>query len=309
MIALALAALLACQDDSVEAHIKALSHADPAVRKKAAEELAKSPYDKLPVLEKHLANPDQEVGAQVRLAMRRVLESKLGSRKARFELRPFAQRAVMEVWVDEGADPKKVPKGHELAAYADNAEKAPGFERDWVLVEPACVTQDDIADAQPEADMGFREPMWLVRFDLKAAGAEKFDKAATDLFAREPRGHLAITLDGKIIWAPLVNSPRFGGKCVVQGHYSEDEAKNLARILKGHWLESSMRANRGEKDGATPAEKTIDVIRGIRGLDKVTIKRDAAGLDITGFVDTEETNLLDLWRVLRDHGYRLVPKK
>jgi preprotein translocase subunit SecD len=307
VIALALAAILACQDDSVEAHIKALSHADPAVRKKAAENLAKSPYDKLPVLEKHLDSPDKEVGAQVRLAMRRVLESKLGSRKARFELRPFAQRAVMEVWVDEGADPKKVPKGHELVTYADNAEKAPGFERDWVLVEPACVTQDDIAEAQPEPDMGFREAKWLIRFELKALGAEKFDKAAADLFKREPRGTLAVIIDGKIISAPIVNAERFGGKAVIQGPHSEQEARDMARILKGHWLESSMRADR-DKDAAPP-EKTIEAIRGIRGLDKVTIKPDAAGLDITGFVDTEETSLLDLWRSLRERGYRLVPKK
>ena len=308
MILLALGALVFCQDDSIEANIKALAHSDPAVRQKAAEALAKLPYDKLPVLEKHLGSPDNAVGDQVRLAMRRMMEANLGTRKVRFELRPFAEKAVMDLWVGAGSDAKSVPKGYEAVQYAEKAEQAPGYEYEWVLVEPACVTQDDVADAAADADMGFREAKWLIRFELKDGGAEKFDKAAADLFKREPRGTLAVIIDGKIISAPIVNAERFGGKAVIQGPHSEAEARDMARILKGRWLETSMRANRA-KDGASTAEKTTEVVREIRGFDKVTIKPDPAGLEITGFVDIETANLLDLWRILRDRGYRLVPKK
>jgi preprotein translocase subunit SecD len=308
VIHLALVALLACQDDAVEAHLKALSHADSAVREKAASELLKTPFDKLHLLDQRLKDPDEKVSGPVRKAMRHVLEKGLGSRKARFELRPMAGRKVMEDWVAAGADPKKPPKGHEAVAYADKVEKAAGFERDWVLVEPACITHEDIADAVAEMDMGFREAKWLIQFEIKPESADKFDTAAGELFKRAPRGHLAILLDGKIISAPTVHAERFGGKGVIQGSFTEEEARDLARILKGHWLESSMRADR-EKEGAAAPEKTIEAVRGLRGLDKVTIKPDGAGLDFTGFVDVEETNLISLWQALRDRGYRLVPKK
>ncbi len=307
---LILAALLSLQDEAIEAHVKALSHEDVAVREKATAELLKTPLAKLPVLEKHLKGPDAEACARVRRIMTQVLASNLGSRKPRFELRAMAGRKVMEEWIAGGADHKKPPEGHEACGYHPKAvnpgDDDPLFKREWVLVEPPCVSQEDVKSARLE--VGIDRGYWQVDFELTPEGAKKFDKAAAVLFKSSPRGKLGILLDGKILSAPLVNAERFDGKGTIQGEFTEEFTRDMVKVMMGEWLESSMRAER-EKVGAASPEKTTEFIRGVKGMGKVTLQADASGLDIAGFVDVKEVDLLALWQALRERGYRLGPKK
>jgi hypothetical protein len=306
---LALTLTLFWQDPAIDEQIKALSHEDIAVRERATAGLLKTPLAKLSLLEKHLKGPDAESCARVRKVMVQMLASHLGSRKSRFDLRPLADRKVMEAWIDAGADPKRPPEAHEACRYhprfVDPGEDDRVYKREWVLVEPACITQEDVKSAQ--ADIGMERRGWLVRFELTDGGAKKLDKTAALLFKRSPRGQLGILLDGKILSAPLMNAERFGGSGIIEGNYTEIDAKELAQALQGDWLESSMRAEK-EKEGAPMPEKTSEFIRGVKGMGRVTIQADASGLDIAGFVDIKEVDLLSLWQSLREQGYRLVPK-
>lgn len=307
MIALAFAALLSLQDEAIEAQVKALSHEDTAVRERATAELLKTPLAKLPVLEKYLKAPDAETGARVRRIMTQVLLSNLGSRKSRFELRPFARKKVMDGWIDAGADPRKPPGGHEACRFHPKAEPDEE-EREWVLLEAPCITQEDVKAADVELDSRAGRT-FLVEFELKEDGSKKFDRVASTLFKRMPRGRLAIMLDGKILSAPLVQAEKFDGRGVIQGNFSEADAKDIAQaLLQGEGLESSMRLER-EKDGAEAPEKAVAFIRGVKGLADVTIQADATGLDIAGLVDTQQVDFLALWQSLRERGYRLAPKK
>ncbi|HTF57829.1 MAG TPA: hypothetical protein VK661_11410, partial [Planctomycetota bacterium] len=228
MIALALAAFLAFQDEAIEANIRALANEDIAVREKATAELLKTPLAKLDLLGKHMNDPDAEACARVRKIMTLVLTSNLGSRKARFELRPVATPEVMKDWIAQGADPKKPPMGHE-AVPANPGKLKLGedhqiYKRNWILVEPACITQDDTASAKPRQYVESNSNDWTVHFELTESGAKSFDKAAEALFKRKPRGLMGIIVDGAVLSAPAVNAERFGGNGVISGDFTEKEA-------------------------------------------------------------------------------------
>ncbi|HTF56201.1 MAG TPA: hypothetical protein VK661_02955, partial [Planctomycetota bacterium] len=168
--------------------------------------------------------------------------------------------------------------------------------------------QDDIESARPEQDLQTNSGNWSVRFELSESGSKKFEKAAEQLFNREPRGLMGILVDGAIVSAPAMQANRFGGSGVISGNFSEKEARDLATILKGDWLESSIRADREKESAATPV-KILEFMRSMRGLEKAVIKPDATGLDITGYVDIKEVDLPSLWQSLRERGYRLTPRK
>lgn len=63
----------------------------------------------------------------------------------------------------------------------------------------------------------------------------EFNSVGADKFAQITRGHkgenLAIILDGQVISAPVIQSEITGGKAVIQGNFTPDEAKTLVRNL------------------------------------------------------------------------------
>ena len=74
-------------------------------------------------------------------------------------------------------------------------------------------------------------------------GADKFDEIALECFAGRPvcptspaspegRGLLAIVVDGNVQSAPLVNAASFNGQVVITGNFSEQEADDLALVLR-----------------------------------------------------------------------------
>jgi|SRR5262245_39989286 len=304
MLALILAALLA-QDPSVEDLVRDLSAEKIEIREKATRALSKIPLDKLPLLEKHLRGPDAEASARVRLAMNQVLDSAMGRRKLRFELREVADPGVMKTWVTGGSDPKNPPRGLEARQLHPKAFTAENG--DWLLVGPVMFTEREVADASSEVDMQAIE-MWHVRFDLVSSAAKRFDEVAAVMYAKEPRGKLAILLDNRVLGAPQVQCTRFDSRAVISGNFTEQVANDIARALKGDWLESSFRAEREGGSKAEP-EKVADFLRGVKGLEKASMQPDASGLDVSGLLDTKEVDLVSVWQSLRERGYRLTPKK
>ena len=297
------------QELTVDDLVRSLSSDDIAVREKATRELGSMGLDKLPQMEKHLRDPNAEVASRVRSAMGNVLGSKLGSREPRFEMRPAAPEATTDAWIAAGADQKKLPEGYE-ARRVHPSSTLPN-QKPWFLVGPPVATEGDVVAAEPGPDMDPSRSgaiVWDIRFELGPAAAARFDKLAAELFALVPRGKVAILVDDGVLAAPIINAERFGGKAVVQGAYPEAEARRIARVLKGKWLESSMRA---EKDGDAPTgpEKAAAFLKGAKGFDQVTIQPGATGLDVSGFLDLKEVDLVTVWQSLRERGYHLAPKK
>jgi len=78
-----------------------------------------------------------------------------------------------------------------------------------------------------------------VEFDQNTGATQvslQFDKEGSDLFAELTKKNLnkpiAIFLDGQIISQPVVQAEILGGRAVISGNFSIDEAKTLARRLQ-----------------------------------------------------------------------------
>jgi len=300
---------LLLQDPLIDECVKALSHSQESVRRDAEERLRRTPFEKLTDLEPHLKNPDAGIRRVIESVMQGVIASQFGTRKNRFELRPVAPVDVMKAWIKEKADPSKPPKDCEAfrVDWKDIGTGYEVYERDWILLQAGVISEKDVAAALPEIVLEAPD-RWTVRFELSEKGSREFDEVAGKLYAMEPRGKLAIVVDGRILMAPVVHAPRFQGRGVIQGDFKGAEARKVAQILTGDWITSTVRFEATRKD-AEPVERMMDVIRHFKGLSEATVQRHDAQFEISGLVNLKEARLVELWQTLRDRGYRLIPRK
>lgn len=114
----------------------------------------------------------------------------------------------------------------------DNGEEIRRF-----LLGPSTLTGAGLSGA----DSSFRGE-FVVDATFKGGdqGADKFDEIAIQCFQGTPycqpgpegRGRLAIVVDGNVRSAPVVNAANFDGRVVISGNFSEQEAENLALLLR-----------------------------------------------------------------------------
>ena len=86
-------------------------------------------------------------------------------------------------------------------------------------------------DAQASFDPNSNQ--WAVDFTLTGEGAPQFDQIASELVATPPPGNqLGIVLDGVVVSAPTIQTGAFGGQGQISGDFTEQEAKDLALVLR-----------------------------------------------------------------------------
>lgn len=95
-----------------------------------------------------------------------------------------------------------------------------------VVYEKAALTGDLLADAQVRIDTRFNEP--YVAIDFNAVGAQRFDQVT----AANVGKRMAIVLDDTIYSAPNIRERISGGSAQISGSFSEQEATDLAIILR-----------------------------------------------------------------------------
>lgn len=83
----------------------------------------------------------------------------------------------------------------------------------------------DLKDAREETD---QQGQNLVSLEFSEEGAKKF----ADLTAQNVGRTISILLDGNVLTAPNVKEPITGGKAVITGNRSLEEAHNLALLLR-----------------------------------------------------------------------------
>ena len=96
-----------------------------------------------------------------------------------------------------------------------------------------------VKDAQAGQDD--KSTSYAVNLQFDSAGADAFGKATTKAFNGEVTssiegvgdGAIAIILDNQIISAPNVNEPILGGNCSITGDFTQEEAQNLAALIRG----------------------------------------------------------------------------
>jgi len=88
-------------------------------------------------------------------------------------------------------------------------------------------------EASPEISNGG----WVVNVSLRggADGEDQWNALAQKCYAGDatcPTKQIAIVLDGKVISAPVVQTPQFNGSVQISGDFTEAEAADLAKILQ-----------------------------------------------------------------------------
>ncbi len=127
----------------------------------------------------------------------------------------------------------RLPPGSEILE-ADDEYDASGRPIKYVVRKRVMVSGDNLVDAQPSFQNG--EPVVSFRFD--PIGARKFG----DVTKKNVGRPFAIVLDNKVISAPVIREPITGGRGVISGRFTVQEATDLALLLRA---------------GALPAPLTI----------------------------------------------------
>lgn len=99
------------------------------------------------------------------------------------------------------------------------------------VLAPTAVEGTRINGAAAETPQGTSQ--WVVTLDFDGEGTRQFAKVTTDLVAKSPpQNQFAIVLDGVVVSAPRINEPITGGRAEIEGQFTQDEAQNLANVLR-----------------------------------------------------------------------------
>ena len=161
--------------------------------------------------------------------------------------------------VDPSANPeqiaqsKVVPPGDELL-YGNPPSGAPqgSPQIPYVLKNQVLVTGQNLVDAQPSFDQHTGEPVVTFRFD--AAGATRFGKVTSENVGLP----FAIILDNKVISAPVIREPILGGTGQISGHFSVQEANDLAVLLGSGALPAKLTVIEERTVGASLGADSIE---------------------------------------------------
>jgi preprotein translocase subunit SecD len=156
---------------------------------------------------------------------------KLLARQGRLDLCVVAPRELQERFTREGV----VPPGFRAV---ENLPVQPGAGYEpWngpriLVADKPILLGRQIIESRAQQDPGIGGSAWATTFELDSDGARRFDVAAESLYREKPPGRIAILFDGVLKSAPAVMSPSFGGHGQISGAKTEEEAKELAILLK-----------------------------------------------------------------------------
>ncbi|BCR05432.1 protein translocase subunit SecD [Desulfuromonas versatilis] len=95
-----------------------------------------------------------------------------------------------------------------------------------VVFDKTVLTGDLLADAQVRIDTRFNEP--YVAIDFNSVGAKRFDQ----ITAANVGKRMAIVLDDTVYSAPVIRERISGGSAQISGAFTEQEATDLAIVLR-----------------------------------------------------------------------------
>lgn len=129
----------------------------------------------------------------------------------------------------------QVPEGSEILF--EPIAEGEGFaiySRPRLVFKTAVLTGDVLQDARVSIG-DFSEPLVSITFDSK--GAKEFDRITAANVGRR----MAIVLDGNVYSAPNITERIRGGRAVITGAFTTDEANDLAIVLRAGALPAPMK--------------------------------------------------------------------
>ncbi len=129
----------------------------------------------------------------------------------------------------------KVPLGWELKNEVNTNERGETEETPMLVKAKPALTGELLKSAYVTSSSGFGMPE--VGLEFTREGAKRFAKVTGENVGKR----LAILLDDKIISAPSIRSAISGGRAVIQGRFTNEEAQRLSRQLSGGALPVPMK--------------------------------------------------------------------
>lgn len=168
--------------------------------------------------------------------------------------------------VEDDVDPQQavrgvLPPGTQLL-YERRIDRQTGAasEIPVVVQEKTVLTGDLLADAQVRIDTRFNEP--YVAIDFNAVGAKRFDQ----ITAANVGKRMAIVLDDTVYSAPVIRERISGGSAQISGSFSEQEATDLAIVLRAGSLPAPVNILEDRTVGPSLGQDSIN-----QGILSVTI--------------------------------------
>ncbi len=144
------------------------------------------------------------------------------------------------------ADPGQNPAETEELDQTDQEGKI-------VIEKQVMVQGEDLTDAQPGFDQQRSgEPVVNFRFNIR--GAQKFG----DVTSKNVGRLFAIVLDNKVISAPRILTPITGGSGQISGHFTVEQANNLAILLRAGALPAKLNIVEERTVGPGLGQDSID---------------------------------------------------
>jgi preprotein translocase subunit SecD len=108
-------------------------------------------------------------------------------------------------------------------------------EKPYLIMEKTLMTGEAISDAGVRFDSR-KAGRPYVQIEFNSAGETHFAQVSGDNVGKR----LAIILDNSVYSAPVIQTKITGGSAIITGNFSEEEAKNLAIVLRSGALPATM---------------------------------------------------------------------
>ncbi|MBW1828459.1 MAG: protein translocase subunit SecD [Deltaproteobacteria bacterium] len=120
-----------------------------------------------------------------------------------------------------------MPPGYEIL-YKYSRDPATGLQKKspFLLKKRSLITGEYITDARVQIDTRNNDPYVSLAFNSR--GAKLFERVTGENVGKS----LAIVLDNKVNSAPVIKSKISGGRAVIEGRYTMEDARDLAIVLR-----------------------------------------------------------------------------
>jgi len=159
--------------------------------------------------------------------------------------------------VDPTIDPDKIqkgllPPGREIVMERHTNPDGTTSERPLVVKSEAVMTGEQIADARVSMNQQDNQP--YVGMTFTSRGATIFERVTGENVGKQ----MAIILDGKAYSAPVIQQKIAGGQAQITGHYTADEAHDLAVVLRAGALPAPVKVLEQRTVGPSLGQESID---------------------------------------------------
>ncbi|OIN98629.1 MAG: protein-export membrane protein SecD [Desulfovibrionaceae bacterium CG1_02_65_16] len=159
--------------------------------------------------------------------------------------------------VDDSVDPASIKAGlvgpgREITTMVTHGSKGGANETPIVLMKDAVMTGEYITDAR--ATIESNNNQFAVSMNFNARGAKVFERITEENIKKR----LAIVLDGKCYSAPVIQDKIPGGRAQITGSFTQDEARDLAIVLRAGALPAPVSVLEQRTVGPTLGQESID---------------------------------------------------